>query len=212
MVDKDLVMQNVMKPKSPLGYNEYRGDAYKLLADCYHLPDEQLVKTLNNLDTSGGGIFLDLAKHIPGTSDIDSLLLDYTKLFLGPYGALAPPYGSVYLENMNRVMGNSTIDAKHRYAQEGLSINLKEAPDHIAIELEYMYFLVFKEIEAAKNQDPGAATCYQQKQRDFLEAHLGGWVSDFTSKIEAKAQTDFYKNLARITRSFINDDVASEVT
>jgi TorA maturation chaperone TorD len=205
-------MQNVVTPKAPLAYNKYRRDAYKLLAECYHLPDEGLVKTLSNLDTSGGGLFLDLAKHRPKTSDIDSLLLDYTKLFLGPYGALASPYGSIYLENMNRVMGNSTVDVRNRYAEEGLVINLKEAPDHIAIELEFMYFLVFKEIKATKNQGPGNSARYQHKQRAFLETHLGAWVSDFTSKVETNAQTGFYKNLARVTKSFVNSDLASGVT
>jgi TorA maturation chaperone TorD len=193
-------------------YSEYRRDGYKLLADCFHQPDEELVNALNNLDTSRGGLFLDLAEYVPGTSDIDSLLLDYTKLFLGPYGALASPYGSVYLEKLNMVMGESTVDVRNRYAEEGLDIHLKEAPDHIAIELEFMYFLVFKEVEAAKNQDSSAVARYQQKQRDFLKAHLGAWVFDFTGKIEAKARTDFYKNLARVTRSFINDDLASGVT
>ncbi len=201
-----------MKLKALSLNNEYRRDAYKLLAECYHLPDEGLVKTLSNLDTSGGGLFLDLAKHRPGTSDIDSLLIDYTKLFLGPYGALASPYGSVYLENMNRVMGNSTVDARNRYAEEGLDINLKEAPDHIAIELEFMYFLVFKEVEAVENEDSGNIVRYQHKQRAFLETHLGAWVSDFASKVEASAQTEFYGNLARLTKSFVNDDLTSGVT
>ncbi len=201
-----------MKLETLSSRNEYRRDAYKLLAECYYLPDEGLVKTLSNLDTSGGGLFLDLAKHRPGTSDIDSLLIDYTKLFLGPYGALASPYGSVYLENMNRVMGNSTVDARNRYAEEGLDINLKEAPDHIAIELEFMYFLVFKEIEAVENEDPGNIVRYQHKQRAFLETHLGAWVSDFASKAEASAQTEFYRNLARLTKSFVNDDLTSGVT
>lgn len=200
------LLKSMITPEAQSSLNEYRRDAYKLLAECYHLPDEGLVITLSNLDASGGGLFLDLEKHRPKASDINSLLIDYTKLFLGPYGALASPYGSVYLENMNRVMGNSTVDVQNKYAEEGLDVNLKEVPDHIAIELEYMYFLVFKEIEAAKNQDPGTTACYQQKQRAFLETHLGAWVFDFTSRVEANARTDFYKILARVTESFVKND------
>ncbi|NIW12659.1 MAG: hypothetical protein GWN31_01705, partial [Candidatus Thorarchaeota archaeon] len=41
------------------------------------------------------------------------------------------------------------------------------------------------------------------KQRAFLRENLGAWVFDFADSIEEKAETDFYKNLARATRAFI---------
>ena len=201
----------MVKSKAILFHNEYRRDSYKFLSECYYLPDEGLVKTLNNLNASRGGLYLDIAKHCPGMSDIDSLIIDYSKLFVGPYGLLAPPYGSVYLEDTDRVMGNSTADVRKKYSEEGLDISLKEAPDHIAIELEFMYFLVFKEIEATKNHDLSNTTRYKEKQRAFLETHLGVWVSDFASKVEASAQTEFYKYLARVTKSFVTNDVNNGV-
>ncbi len=196
-----------LESKEDLSHKEYRRDSYKLLADCYHLPDEELIENLSGLDTKMGGVFSDLANFCPRISDINSLTIDYSKLFVGPYGLLASPYGSVYLEDKSQVMGNSTIDVKKRYAEEGLEIGLKEAPDHIAIELEFMYFLIFREIEAFNNHYFDGAVRYQKKQRAFLETHLGEWVSDFADKAAAKAQTDFYKILARITKYFICNDM-----
>ena len=200
-------MQSILKSKALLLNNEYRRDSYKLLSECYYLPDAGLVKRLNNLDASRGGLYADIVKYCPKIIDIDSLIIDYTKLFVGPYGLLAPPYGSIYLDNNSRVMGNSTMDARNRYVEEGLDTCLKEAPDHIAIELEFMYFLIFKEIEATKNNDLNNAYRYQEKQRAFLENHLGTWIPEFAGKVEANAQTEFYKNIARITEYCIDNDV-----
>jgi TorA maturation chaperone TorD len=204
-------MQNILESKAMLLNNEYRRDLYKILSACYYLPDAELLNKLNNLDASRGGLYADIAKCCPKISDIDSLIIDYTKLFVGPYGLLAPPYGSMYLDDKDRVMGNSTMEVKNRYAEEGLDVCLKEVPDHIAIELEFMYFLIFKELEATKINDLDNISRYQEKQRAFLENHLGAWVPDFTDKIEANSQTGFYKNIARITKYFIDSDINNRV-
>jgi TorA maturation chaperone TorD len=175
--------------KEFLSREEYRGNSYKLLSECYYPPDEKLIKILNGLEKSRGGLYSEIARNIPGMSDIESLKVDYSKLFVGPYELLAPPYGSVYLEDARRVMGNSTMDAMNKYREEGLDSILKEAPDHIAIELEYMYFL--------------------SPQKACLDSHLGRWVSEFANNVEANGQTEFYKNLARCTRLFVLEDLKS---
>lgn len=200
-------MINTMKKS--LSHKEYRRDSYKLLSECYYLPDEKLIKMLNDLEKSRCGLYSEIAKNIPGMSDVESLKIDYSKLFVGPYGLFAPPYGSVYFEDTRRVMGNSTIDVRNKYGEEGLDIGLKEAPDHIAIELEFMYFLIFKEVEAIRNSDSESAASYLKKQRAFLETHLGIWISEFADNVEANAQTEFYKNLARFTKSFVKKDLES---
>jgi TorA maturation chaperone TorD len=158
---------------------------------------------LNGLKKPMGQPYSEIAKYIPRMNDIELLKIDYSKLFVGPYGLLAPPYGSVYLENNGRIMGDSTMDVGNRYRKEGLDIVIKEAPDHIAVELEFMYFLIFKEIEARENSEWGSVTNYVKKQKDFLKIHVGMWVPEFADNIEKNAETQFYKSLSRATRSFI---------
>ena len=183
-----------------------RGEVYALLANCFHLPDEDLIRALNELPESDSELNSVLAQAVE-IRDVEALRLDYSKLFIGPYKLLAPPYGSVYLEGTNSVMGTSTVDALNRYKQEGVSVRMKEAPDHIAIELEFMFFLISKEIEGLRDSDLGSAEAYQKKQKDFLEVHLGKWVPQFTEKVEELAQTPFYKDLARSTRAFVLGDL-----
>jgi TorA maturation chaperone TorD len=190
-----------------LSHEEYRGDSYKLLSECYYPPDEELIRMLIGLDRSRGGLYSEITRKVPGISDVDLLKIDYSKLFIGPYGMLAPPYGSIYLESPGTVMGDSTMDIKKRYREEGLDICLKEVPDHIAIELEFMYFLVFKEVNAIRNHESASTASYLEKQKDFLESHLGVWVFEFADKVAANAQSDFYRDLAGLTKSFVTRDL-----
>ena len=126
------VKDMAMKMKEFLFQENYRRDSYKLLADCYYLPDEELIESLSNLDKSKGSLFSEIAESASLTSDIDALRIDYSRLFIGPYRLLAPPYGSVYLENTRRIMGNSTLDVRDKYADEGLRLDIKEDPDHLS--------------------------------------------------------------------------------
>ena len=146
-----------------------------------------------------------MRKEFESLKDLEELKIDFARLFVGPYSLLAPPYGSIYLERERKIMGDSTLDLLETYRNAGvdLSDNFRDAPDHIAAELEFMYFLIFKEIQALENSDVDTTIDYLEKQRAFLREHLGAWVFDFADIIEKKAETDFYKNLARATRAFI---------
>ena len=196
-----------MEREELLRREKVRCESYRLLAQCYYLPDEKLIEALEHSK--------ELARWRQGDgentwtgSDIDSLKVDYTRLFMGPYRLLAPPYGSIYLEKNRKVMGDSTMDAKQRYQEAGLNLTLKEAPDHVAIELEFMYYLIYREIEAIINYNESNIDLYLKKQKDFLQNHLGKWVSKFTDNISANAETVFYQNVAHITASLVTEDLA----
>jgi len=149
-----------------------------------------------------------LRHEYQGFSDLIKLRVDFARLFVGPYRLLAPPYGSIYLEGDHKVMENSTVDVRERYREAGLDIseNFKDAPDHIAVELEFMYFLIFKEIEAIHSDTPEAA--YEQlcRQKSFLQDHLALWAAEFVGSVKRHAETDFYRNLATAIRMFIAED------
>jgi len=107
-------------------------------------------------------------------------------------------------------MGDSTLDVKNRYREAGLNTakNFKEAPDHIVAELEFMYYLIFKEVEALSSSDTEAAIGCIQKQRSFLEDHLMSWVPEFAGNIIEHAETLFYQNLAKATETFLKENYA----
>ena len=194
-----------------------RGEAYKLLAECYYLPTPELLGKLEDLKqqiadacTEAMLYIEEMHEEIKRLDDLDALSLDFSRLFLGPYKMHAPPYGSVYLDGERQIMGKSTLDVRNRYREAGLDISsdFRNPPDHIAAELEFMYFLIFKEVEAIGNSDIETTLSFIEKQRAFLREYLGTWVFDFTDIIEEKAETDFYKNLARATKAFVEQNFA----
>jgi len=193
-----------------------RRDAYKNLAVCYHLPNGELTTMLKGLErqlgvlASGALSYAALMrKEFESLKDLEELKIDFARLFVGPYSLLAPPYGSIYLERERKIMGDSTLYLLEIYRHAGvdLSDNFRDAPDHVTAELEFMYFLVFKEIEALENSDIETTLGFLEKQRAFLRKHLGAWVFEFADTIEEKAETDFYKNLARATNAFLKQEL-----
>jgi len=192
-----------------------RLEAYRLLADGYHRPEQSLLDGLANLATCMEQVCSEAGKYINSMqadmADIagpENLEIDYARLFVGPFNLLAPPYGSVYLEGERQVMGFSTADVQKRYQAAGLDVatGFKDAPDHIAAELEFMHCLIFNTMEAANQGDVNVIVTCLLSQQSFLEQHLGAWVQEFAGHVVDHAKTSFYRNLARATEAFIKDD------
>ena len=135
-----------MKVDSFLHNQNHRRDAYQLLSTFYYLPEEVTLLKLPALQTALCTVCPDAEPYLAqmqSKQDLKSLQIDFSSLFVGPFKLLAPPYGSVYLEGKREVMGQSTIDARNRYREAGLELSdeIKEAPDHIAFELEFIYYV-----------------------------------------------------------------------
>lgn len=185
----------------------------RLLAECYHLPEPGLPQNVEDLENAmqrvcgeAAAYVVKMKEGLTGIDDYVELKRDYARLFVGPYQLFAPPYGSIYLEGERQVMGLSTLDVMERYRQSGVTLaeDFHELADHIAAELEFVYFLGLKEVQALEEDDRQAAVDARTKQEDFLRVHLGAWISDFAHHVEEKAETKFYRNLAKCSRVFVD--------
>ncbi|KJS19578.1 MAG: hypothetical protein VR72_18165 [Clostridiaceae bacterium BRH_c20a] len=189
--------------------HEKRANCYKLLSLCFYQPDAEIsaiIKALRNevdyfsqqavfkLDE----ILVELEEH---KENLNYFLIDYGKLFVGPFNLLAAPYSSVYLGHERRVMGDSTIEATNFYQKAGLVINndLKDAPDHIKVELEFMQYLIMKSISIGEEE-------FLKLQKEFLFNHLSLWITDFKKAVTTNSRTILYKNLLEVTHMFISQD------
>ena len=182
-----------------------RADSYKFLSDCYYLPDEELIQKVAEFAQTNH-FFAELYNCIPLDVELESLKIDYAQLFVGPFKLLAPPYGSFYLED-SRLMGESTIDVRNWYEKEGLDVVIKDAPDHIAMELEFMYYLAVKQNQATEKGNIQDIQLCQQKQKSFLNSHLAKWLPKFAEKVQNNSQIEFYKKLAGLTDIFVRKDL-----
>ncbi len=182
-----------------------RADSYKFLSQCYYPPDDKLVQKV--IDTAQDRAFFSgLACCVPPAVELKALSIDFAELFVGPYKLLAPPYGSVYFEE-NRIMGDSTIDVRNCYESEDLDIVIKDAPDHIAVELEFMYYLIARQIEAVRESNLHVVQSCRRKQFAFLQTHLVRWLPEFVEKVQKNARTEFYSRLAGLTEAFVQNDM-----
>ena len=185
------------------------------MSDCYFLPDAGLSEKLESLEFNMANVcepavewVQGMRKEFEASADLEPLKVDFSKLFVGPYKLFAAPYGSVYLDGERKIMGDSTLEVKNRYREAGLDTarDFKDAPDHISAELEFMYYLVFKEIEALSKSDIETAIDFIQKQKSFLEDHLMAWVPEFADSIIEYAKKPFYPNLAKVTATFLKEN------
>jgi len=190
-----------------------REDFCRLLAACYYQPGPEFAeeKVFDSMLDAATRIHPQLAAHARRLGEAfsaggpESLLLDYTRLFLGPSHIIAVPYGSVWLDGQKTVMGESTLAVLELYREGGFEIGegFREPPDHIAAELEFLYLLIYRENEAHRNGEPEALKAMAGLRTRFLDEHLGLWVGPFTAAVRAGAQSDFYRQLAELTDRFV---------
>ena len=190
---------------------------YRLLSACYYQPEVAFLEE-NVFGQMGAALALILPREEAqagklatafNRAGVDTLLLDYTRLFLGPFGILAKPYGSIYLDGENQVMGDSTMRAHNIYREVGFDLDesFREAPDHVAVELEFLYLLTHRIGEARLSGDKAAAEKLTGLKRQFLGEHLGRWVGTFADKVRDGAETDYYRELADLTQRVVQNDI-----
>lgn len=195
-----------------------RGDCYRILSACFYLPKkelclgeglfENLSMLLKTVCPEAVIFFTEMEEAVQKQSD-ENLAIEYARLFVGPYELKAPPYGSVYLDKERRVMGDSTMEVIKMYHEEGLSIDedFKELPDHIAVELEFMNYLIYREIDTCMKSKLDDTMEGLRNQEIFLKRYLGTWVPDFSKAIIENSNNHFYINLAKCITVFIKTDM-----
>jgi TorA maturation chaperone TorD len=195
-----------------------RADLCRFLAACYYEPgpefaEEKLFDSIASAATridSGLAAAASRLGNAFATERPDGLLIDYTRLFLGPINTLAKPYGSVWLAGDQGLMRESTMAVVAMYAEGGFDVaeDFRELPDHIAAELEFLYLLIWRENETRGAGDATALAATMALRKRFLDEHLAAWVGSFAAAVAAGAQTRFYGELAQLTDRFVALEVA----
>jgi TorA maturation chaperone TorD len=203
---------------SALVITAQREDAYRLLAACYYPPTAaffaeecamSLATVLEGLSPEACPFAREAAEAMKTTVP-EALAVEHARLFLGPFHLVAPPYGSVYLDEPSTVMGDSTVRVAAFYDSCGLHLadDCHELPDHIAVELEFLSYLAFKEREAVSSGDAAEADRFRARHREFLDRFLLPWLGPFTAAIINDGEAPFYQAIARCTAAFVRGDGA----
>lgn len=190
----------------------------RLLAACYYQPGPEFAeeRVFDSMHEAAEKIAPDLAALAgrlgPAFAAVpaDELLLDYTRLFLGPNDILAKPYGSVWLSGEKPLMQESTMAVLDLYRQGGFDLaeDFRELPDHVAAELEFLYLMIFRENRARDDGDAAALATLGSLRGRFLAEHLGAWIGGFGAAMRRGASTDFYRTLSDLTVAFVTREAS----
>jgi TorA maturation chaperone TorD len=194
-----------------------RSNIYGLLASVYRqevnadllhqVKDPQFLGVLSDLGIQLTSDFL----QKPEEELLDDLAVEFAGLFLGPGGHISP-HESVHHQRdgveSGMLWGEATAEVKKFIESAGLDYDPEYTglPDHISVELEFMEALARHEEQAwSEDDDEEALRCLDMERR-FLEEHLNRWVPAFCDKVTAAAELSFYRELAGLTRRFIEFD------
>ena len=205
-------------------YDQEQGTARenlcRFLAACYYQPGPEFAeeKVFDSMHDAATRIHPDLAEHARRLGEAfsaegpESLLVEYTRLFLGPSKAIASPYGSVWLSGENTLMQDSTLAVLDLYHEGGFEMDedFREVPDHIAAELEFLYLLIYRENEGHRNGDTEALKAAADLRKRFLDEQLGLWIGPFTAAVKTGAESDFYRQLAELTDRFVKMEASGD--
>ena len=183
-----------------------RADAYCLFSAAFCSPsdawgDERLFPNLAELMVGLYPAAGPVAEELTSAHEsvgLGKLQVEAARLFVGPFGLAVPPYGSCYLEQGHRVMGDSTMAVQTFYGEWGLALDsdAAEVPDHIAIELEFMHVLLQRQAQARVRGDTQEADALQEAYREFAGRWLLPFALALTARLRAEAEMAFYELLA----------------
>ncbi len=186
-----------------------KADLLKFLTAFYCEPDvdifrnneflELFVKTSKDINEELHLYAVEILNYLKNASELE-LMQEYAKTFLGPFGVVAHPYASAYLDNYT-LNGKSTQKILNFYNECGLLFdeNVRDLPDNIVVILQFLHYLLHCENfgnEEYPNIDWGA------KRKEFLDLYVKSWIPQFTEKVKSVTNNTLYRNLALMTEKF----------
>jgi TorA maturation chaperone TorD len=205
---------------------EAKATLYSLLAKALNYPDDQLADTIANGEFAAAlAGALEALGHDPAGRDVrqfgknirrkpnsrKKLLLelekDYTWMFFASKPRVAYLFESVYREG--KLLQDSTFDMAGLYRDAGLVLNedFRLPPDHIAVELEFLSFLFFKELEGSRKEKKETVAYARELQAAVMDRHLRLFARSLAERVTPEAKTSFYKTIARVLGMLFSQDV-----
>ena len=192
----------------------HRSNIYGFLAAVYRqeltsellqqMKDHRFQEILSTLGMElSNGFFKKPEKEL-----LENLAVEYAYLFLGP-GKHISPHESVHHKKegvqSGQLWGELTAEVKRIIESSGLAYKSEFTgmPDHISVELEFMQHVVQREAQAWEAKDNETALLCLKNEKKFVDEHLFSWIPDFCEKVIKTAESLFYRQMARLTRSFI---------
>ncbi len=188
----------------------------QLLAFLYQSPPSlELLEELAQLNLSPEWPFTTDANSASAFDDIEKALSEqdledlrqtlrdeHMLLFIGAGMPLVPLWGSVYLDEENLLMGESTFALEDFLAQTGLRVlqlDGREPLDHLGLILSSIHALLLRLTSPAENKDQTEAQI-----KELLQIHVNPWAWRCLELLAERAASPFYQGLGKLTAAMLD--------
>ena len=143
-------------------------------------------------------------------ADASTLASCHRRLFGHTARGLVPPYETEYGNEAVFQQPQELGDLMGFYHAFGLGLKetIKERPDHVSCEFEFLMFLALKEAYALENNERELLAETRKAERLFLRDHLARFVPAFANKLSREDFDGFYGRLAELSLCVITAECA----
>ena len=181
---------------------EARANYYALIARLFYAaPDEQLIAELVRAPAIEGDgelatAWREMTEACRNAFPV-TLENEHTELFVGTGKAEITPYLSHY--TLRHRDDNPLVELRQQFAAWGIARreDVPEYEDHISGVCEAMRFAI-----AVQQRTP-------EEQKDFFERFVHRGATAFCDAVSASAKANFYRRVARFSRSFLDIEKAA---
>ncbi|MBT4162808.1 MAG: hypothetical protein HOC70_08630 [Gammaproteobacteria bacterium] len=192
-----------------------RSGLYQLFAAVFSNPTDELLELMLSGEFQERLDYLSSELPYSITLDVKQQLeeLDRHKLFIVYTTLFESGSQGVSLRELtySTLTEKALLEELFRFYQHfGLEFaqgELRELPDLLPIELEFLHYLTFLEAEALKtNSQHANIGALQTAQSDFVNLHPGKWIGSFLERLQSQPDSGIYALLADLLFKFIKQE------
>lgn len=136
----------------------------------------------------------------------------YVRLFINDRGGIQTPlYHSSYIAgnstSIEPLMGDPLLEMQERFSEIGLAVmdTVNEPADHIALELEYLYYLLQQGIQTG---DRG----YLEGAASFCRDFMLPWINQLADRLNSPPDKVFYPGVTKMLMHLLEEIAGKALT
>lgn len=199
----------------PLAEAKARGRLYKCLSWAFWRPEPPFAASLREglwgsiVEESAGTLGLPIRAIRPSLQEASRALAPETleqeqmRLFGLGMPHLISPYETDYPTLEAIAQAQALSDIAGFYRAFGTEIEAKERVDHLAVELEFLHLLAFKEAKALEEAHAEHLELTRKAQAKFLQEHLGRWAGSFVRQLKRHTHLVWYRAVGDLLETVV---------
>ncbi len=135
----------------------------------------------------------------------ETLSVEYVRLFGLHGGVNCPPFATEFGKRQAVSKAQDLADINGFYAAFGLALakDSTDRPDHVSFLFEFLSFLALKQVDAISQHNEEGLIVAADAEKKFFCRYVINWVPVFCESLAAQAQTAYYRELATLTKVFV---------